>query len=201
MCVERARAGALSALAVLALALAGCRSTPTLAAYQPDPDAPAREPRLELQDLELAMEEWMAGLQASPFVESLGLRTPGIAILRIANDSSQPLDEAVASLITAAEASLQGTGQWRVVENASLMADTATAERLSALGDTMDEATAAALFRAHSLAYVIHGRIGDTASEQAGQLHLRDFLFLRVTELPTRRIVYQARIDVTKQPD
>src|SRR5262245_41484650 len=70
MCVERARAGALSALAVLALALAlaGCRSTPTLAAYQPDPDAPASEPRLEPGDLELALKEWLAGLEASPFV-------------------------------------------------------------------------------------------------------------------------------------
>jgi len=169
------------------------------ASEDPEIDEPALSTRLDRVDLELALAEWNVGLEGSPFVRMLGERKPSIAILRIANDSSEHIGGALDTLLNSAETRLVQSGQWNVVDNTTLSADAIIAERLRGLGDDVDDATIAALGKEFGIEYFINGRVGDTAEKSGDVRRVQYFLFLRVTEVSTKLIRYQASIDITKQ--
>ncbi len=162
-------------------------------------DEPALSTRLDRVDLEMALAEWTFGLDGSPFVKTLGERKPSIAILHIANDSSEHIGGALDTLLNSAETRLVQSGQWNVVDNSTLSADAIIAERLRDLGDDVDDATIAALGKEFGIEYFINGRIGDTAEKSGDLRRVQYYLFLRVTEVATKLIRYQASIDITKQ--
>jgi hypothetical protein len=165
----------------------------------PSIDEPALSTRLDKVDLELALAKWNAGLEDSPFVRSLGERRPSIAILRIANDSSEHISGSLDSLLNSAETRLVESGQWSVVDNSTLSSDAIIAERLRDLGDEVDDATIAALGKEFGIEYFVNGRVSDVAEKSEDVRRVQYQLFLRVTEVATKLIRYQATINITKQ--
>ncbi len=193
---------AIPALLALLVLMPGCRG-PTFTRGSDDPaiDEPALSTRLDKVDLDLALGQWNQGFEAGEFVSGLAQRKPRIAILRIANDSSEHIEGALDNLLGAAETRLVQSGLWNVVDNSRLMADAVIAERLRDLGDAVDDETAAALGKEFGIEYFVNGRVGDTAEKVHDTRRVQYFLFLRVTEVATKRIVYQARVDITKQAE
>ena len=59
--------------------------------------------------------------------------------------------------------------------------------------------TIAALGKEYGIHYFINGRVGDTAEKTSDKRRVQYFLFLRVTEVSTKRIVFQEQVDdITK---
>ena len=187
--VGRARAG-----------LPGCSARRfTRASDDASIDEPGDSPRASTAGTSTS--RWPSGARASRRASSSSGwgAQPSIAILRIANDTSEHIAGALDNLLNAAETQLVQTGRWNVVDNSTLMADAVLAERLRDLGDEVDDATIAALGKEFGIQYFINGRVGDTAEKSDDTRRVQYYLFLRCTEVSTKLIKYQASIDMTKQ--
>jgi PBP1b-binding outer membrane lipoprotein LpoB len=159
---------------------------------------PAVAARFDRVDLELALAEWTLGLEGSGFVQGLQ-EQPVVAVLRIANDTSEDIGAALDTLLQALESRLNQSGRFRVVDHRTLAADASLAERLDELGDELDAATIAELGSEQGIDYFIHGRVSDTTDADDEAHGVRHSLFLRCTEVATGVIRYQAQIDLTGQ--
>ena len=197
----RAVLAATSGVVVLAVSLAagGCGPTFTRASDEPEIDDPAMSTRLDRRDLELALEQWLTGLEASPFMVSLPRDKPTIAILKIANDTSEHIGGALDNLLNSMETKLVNSGVWTVVDNSRLATDANMAERLRQLGDTVDPQTRVALGKEYGIHYFVLGRVGEGVEEVKDTRRVQYFLFLRVTDVATNQIKYQDQVDLTKQ--
>ncbi len=187
-------------VATLMLCLTAC-SSPEYSRGSDDPsiDLPAMSTRLDRADLELALGHWMEGFANSEFVRDVRDETPNIAILRIANDTSEHISSALDNLLNSVETRLVADGGFNVIDNSKLTADALMAERLRDLGDSVDDKTVAALGKEYGIHYFINGRVGDTAEKTNDARRVQYFLFMRVTDVATRRIVFQDEVAVTKK--
>ena len=70
---------------------------------------------------------------------------------------------------------------------------------MRASGDAVDPQTAAALGREYGIHYLVNGRVGDTPEKTDDVRRVQYYLFLRVTEVATLRIMHQTQVDITKQ--
>ncbi|MHC5212342.1 MAG: hypothetical protein ACYTG2_16630 [Planctomycetota bacterium] len=201
MRIRRLTSPALPALALLAgiLAAPACGPTFTRGSDKPEIDDPALSTRLDRRDLELALAEWEVAFRKSPFVESLGLKQPSIAILRINNDTTEHIGDALQNLLNSMETRLVESGLWTVVDHSTLSRDANMAERLRQLGDTVDPETRVALGKEYGIHYFINGRVGDTAEKTGDTRRVQYYLFLRVTDVATNVIRFQKQVDITKQ--
>src|SRR5262245_48455551 len=187
-------------LALGALLLAGCGPTFTRGSDDPTIDEPPMSTRLDRKDLDLALEQWITGFQASPFMVTLTRDPkPSIAILKIANDTSEHIGGALDNLLSEMETKLVDSGGWTVVDNSSLSTDANMAERLRQLGDTVDPETRVALGKEYGIHYFVNGRVGETTEEVSDTKRVQYYLFLRVTDVATNVIRYQDQVDITKQ--
>jgi hypothetical protein len=201
---RRKHVPALPVLSVLAgvaalLVLPACGPTFTRGSDKPQIDDPALSTRLDRRDLELALAQWEVAFRQSPFVESLGLKQPSIAILRINNDTTEHIGDALSNLLNSMETKLVESGLWTVVDHSTLSRDANMAERLRQLGDTVDPATRVALGKEYGIHYFINGRVGDTAEKTGDTRRVQYYLFLRVTDVATNVIKFQKQVDITKQ--
>ncbi len=184
----------------LILLLSACSGPEyTRASEDPEIEEPALSTRLDRVDLELALEEWVDELNGSAFVATLAPRKPSIAILHIQNDTSEHISGALDNLLSAAETDLVQSGRWNVVDNTTLTRDAVLAERLRDSGDAVDPGTAAALGEEYGIEYFVNGRVGDTAEKTDDVRRVQYYLFLRVTEVATMRVMHQTSVDITKQ--
>ncbi len=188
------------ALAVLALAL-GCDATFTRSADDPSIDEPALSTRFDRADLDRAVAEWWVGFRDSPFVSGLGLKRPSIAVLNIANDTSEHIGGALDNLLNMVETRLVNSEQFSVVDHTALTRDANLAERLRQLGDAVDPDTRVALGKEFGIAYFVNGRVGETAEKHGDVRRVQYYLFLRVTDVSTNLVKYQWQVDLTKQQD
>lgn len=182
-----------------ALLAAGCGPTFTRGSDDPTIDDPAMSTGLDRRDLELALEQWVTGFEASPFVVSLPRDKPKIAILKIANDTSEHIGGMLDNLLSAMETRLVETGAWTVVDNSRLTTDANMAERLRQLGDTVDPETRVELGKEYGIHFFVNGRVGERVEEVEDTRRVQYFLFLRVTDVATNVIRYQDQVDLTKQ--
>ncbi len=189
-------------LMTLAL-LPACDPTFTRASDDPSIDEAALSTRLDRTDLDLALDNWLAGFEASPFYRraTTGDARPNIAILRIANDTSEHIGSALDNLLNSAETHLVQSERFKVVDNTLITRDAIMAERLRNLGDSVDPETIAALGREYGIHYFVNGRVGDTAEKSGDTKRVQYYLFMRVTDVATGIIEYQHQIDITKQLD
>jgi len=165
----------------------------------PSIDEEALSTRLDRSDLQLALDQWWEKFKKSPFVEGLGNEQPNIAILRISNDTSEHVSGALDNLLNSVETKLVNMNQWNVIDNSVLTADGVMAERLRNVSDAVDPETIAALGKEYGIHYFINGRVGDTAEKTSDKRRVQYYLFLRVTDVATKRIVFQEQIDdITK---
>ena len=170
----------------------------TRASDDPSIEEPPLSTRLDRKDLDLAFTQWEQGLQGSSFVRGLS-RTPSIAILSIRNDTSEHIGGALDNLLSTAETQLVNSGDWNVVETARFVQDAVLAERLRDMGDAVDPATAAALGKEFGIEYFVAGRVGDTTEKSEDVRRVQYYLFLKVIDVSTMLVKYQARVDITKQ--
>lgn len=200
MCARSWRYPRILGLALAAAGgLAGCGPTFTRGSDEPEIDEPAMSVGLDRKDLDLALEQWVTGFEASPFVVTLPRDKPSIAILKISNDTSEHVGGMLDNLLSAAETKLVDSGAWTVIDNARLSTDANMAERLRQLGDTVDPETRVALGKEYGIHYFINGRVGESNEEVEDTRRVQYFLFLRVTDVATNQIRYQKQIDITKQ--
>ena len=183
----------------LGLAASGCGPTFTRGSDDPTIDDPAMSTGLDRRDLELALEQWVTGFEASPFMVTLPRDKPPIAILKIANDTSEHIGGMLDNLLNAMETKLVDSGAWTVVDNSRLSTDANMAERLRQLGDTVDPETRVALGKEYGIHYFVNGRVGERVEEVEDTRRVQYFLFLRVTDVETNVIRYQKQVDITKQ--
>jgi len=169
------------------------------ASEEPEIEDPALSTRLDRRDLELALQQWVDELNGSAFAGTLAPRKPTIAILHIQNDTSEHISGALDNLLSAAETDLVQSGKWDVVDNTTLTSDAVLAERLRDSGDAVDQQTVAALGREFGIEYFVNGRVGDTSEKSNDVRRVQYYLFLRVTEVSTLRVMHQTRVDITKQ--
>lgn len=189
------RVALLAALLVLSLACSG----PSYQRGSDDPsiDKAAMSTRLDRADLELALDKWYAAFQESGFVRDLGPGNPSISVLEIANDTSEHIGSALRNLITSVETDLVNNGRFAVISNDQIATSAILKERLR--GDSVDADTMAALGKEFGVLYFVHGRVGETTEKTEDARRVQYYLFLKVTEVETRRNVFQKQIDITKQ--
>jgi hypothetical protein len=180
-------------------AAAACDPTFTRGSDEPEIDDPAMSTGLDRRDLELALEQWVTGFEASPFMVTLPRDKPPIAILKIANDTSEHIGGMLDNLLNSMETKLVDSGAWTVVDNTHLSTDANMAERLRQLGDTVDPETRVALGKEYGIHYFVNGRVGESNEEVGDTRRVQYFLFLRVTDVETNVIKYQDQVDLTKQ--
>jgi len=183
----------------LALAASGCGPTFTRGSDKPEIDDPAMSIGLDRKDLEVALDQWVTGFEASPFVVTLPRDKPSIAILKIANDTSEHISGMLDNLLNAMETKLVDSGAWTVVDNSRLTTDANMAERLRQLGDTVDPETRVQLGKEYGIHYFVVGRVGEQVEEVEDTRRVQYFLFLRVVDVATNVIRYQDQVDLTKQ--
>ena len=201
MSAERLRTVALIAAAALSGgALSACGGPEySRASEEPEIEEPAMSTRLDRVDLELALSQWVDELDGSAFAATLPPRKPSIAILHIANDTSEHISGALDNLLSEAETDLVQSGKWNVVDNTTLTRDAVLAERLRDSGDAVDAATVAALGKEYGIEYFVNGRVGDTTEKNDDVRRVQYYLFLRVTEVATMRVMHQTSVPITKQ--
>jgi len=170
----------------------------TRASDDPSIEDPAFSVRLDRKDLDLAFAEWEQGFNGSAFVRGLS-RTPSLAILPMRNDTSEHIGGALDNLLSTAETQLVNGGRFHVVETAQFVRDAVLAERLRAMGDAVDPATVAALGKEYGIEYFVTGRVGDTTEKFEDGRRVQYYLFLKVIDVSTMLVRYQARVDITKQ--
>ena len=186
--------------ALLLLALAACSGPEYSRSYEePEIEEPALSTRLDRKDLELALSRWVDELNGSAFVATLAPRKPSLAILHIQNDTSEHIAGALDNLLSSAETDLVQSGRWNVIDNTTLMRDAVLAERLRDAGDAVDPETVAALGKEYGIEYFVNGRVGDTTEKNDDVRRVQYYLFVRVTEVATLRVMHQTRVDITKQ--
>jgi len=193
----------LSMLLLTFALLPACDPTFTRASEDPSIDDAALSTRLDRTDLDEALEAWLAGFESSSFyrLATGGEAKPNIAILRIANDTSEHIGSALDNLLNSAETQLVQSGRFKVIDNTTITRDAIMAERLRNLGDSVDPETIAALGKEYGIHYFVNGRVGDTAEKTGDTKRVQYYLFMRVTDVATGVIEYQHQIDITKQLD
>lgn len=193
------RAGLLALLLTPLLTLATGCGGPKIQRGTDDPsiDLAAMSTRLDRVDLEQALDTWYAGFAGSGFVKNAAAGERSISVLAISNETSEHIGSSLANLITSVETHLVNDGVFAVVSNDQIAKDAILAERLR--GDSVDPETMAALGLEYGVHYFVHGRVGESAEKTSDARRVQYFLFLKVTEVETRRIVFQQQIDITKQ--
>lgn len=180
--------------------LAAC-SSPTIQRGSDDPqiDEAALSTRLDRVDLDRALDQWYEQFRASKFALDVPADNRRLAVLEIDNDTSEFIGSALRNLIEAVETEIVNDGVFDVLSNDEIARDAIMQERLRSLGDTVDPETVAALGRELGVHYFVHGRVGETAEKTRDKKRIQYFLFLKVTEVATTRIVFQQSIPITKQ--
>jgi hypothetical protein len=179
------------------LALAACGPTFERASDDPSIDDPAMSTRLDRVDLELALADWLDYFDASGFVKNLDATERTISVLEISNDTTEHIGSSLRNLITSVETELVNDGHFDVVSNDDIVASAIAKERMR--GDLVNPDTMAALGQELGVHYFVHGRVGDNAEKTDDARRVQYFLFLKVTEVATKRTVFQKQIDITKQ--
>jgi hypothetical protein len=174
-------------------------SGPTVQRGTDDPsiDQAAMSTKLDRADLEHAMDTWLTAFNDSGFVHNLSTTNRIISVLEISNETSEHIGSSLRTLITSVETKLVNGGVFDVVSNDDVLKSAILAERKRY--DMVDPDTMAALGRELGVNYFVHGRVGDNTEKLQDARRVQYTLFLKVTEVATRRTVFQEQIDITKQ--
>lgn len=185
-------------VALLLLSLV-CACGPTFERASDDPsiDEPAMSTKLDRADLELALQQWYEEFDASAFVgaDDGSLRT--ISVLEVENRTSEHISSGLAALIQSVETRLVNSGDFAVVGNDELVKEAIAQQHQD--NDLIDPATMAAVGKRLGVQYFVSGLVGDTTEKTDDTRRVQYYLFLKVTEVETLRIVFQSQIDITKQ--
>ncbi len=165
----------------------------------PDLDAPALSVKLDREDINYLVVQYLASLEASRFwqqeVRSASDR-PYVAILPIRNATSQHIEDQLLTLLSSVETSLVNTGDVRVVDRArqaSLIAEL----DMQHSGD-FDPATIQRMGRQLGVKYYFTGKI-TSVEERLNKLRRVQYsLFMQVLEVETGLVEVQNEVTRSK---
>jgi hypothetical protein len=165
----------------------------------PDLDAPALSVKLDREDINYLVADYLKALSASRFWTGKVQKAdrPLVAIWPITNETSQHIDDQMATLLSSIETSLVNTGDVRVVDRArqeSLIREIGMQQ-----GAAFDPASAQRLGRQLGVQYFFTGKISSVDEKLSGVRRVQYSLFLQVIEIETGIIEFQNEVTRSKQ--
>jgi len=161
----------------------------------PDLDAPALSVKLDREDINYLVKDYLDRLQESRFwretVERGGDR-PLVAIWPIQNDTSQHIEDQLATLLSSIETALVNTGDVRVVDRARQQA--LIAEIQGQQGGAFDPASAQKIGRQLGVRYFFTGKIASVDERLNNLRRVQYSLFLQILEVETGLIEFQNEV-------
>ena len=185
---------ALAALGCVPQAIRGGEGT-----ANPDLDAPALSIKLDREDINYLVADYLKALEGSRFwkseVEDAGSRTL-VAIWPITNETSQHIDDQMATLLSSIETALVNTGDVRVVDRARQQA--LVREVGMQHGSAYDPASAQRMGQQLGVKYFFTGKISSVDEKLAKLRRIQYSLFLQVIEIETGIIEFQNEVTRSK---
>ena len=165
----------------------------------PDLDAPALSVKLDREDINYLVADYLKALEGSRFwkadVESAGDR-PLVAIWPIQNATSQHIDDQLLTLLSSIETALVNTGDVRVVDRARQEA--LKKEVGLQLTADYDPSTAQKMGKQLGVKYFFTGKITSVEERLNKLKRVQYSLFLQVLEIETGLIEFQNEVTRTK---
>ncbi len=195
----RARTAWVGCLSLVALACAPQAMRGGEGTANPDLDAPALSIKLDREDINYLVADYLKALEDSRFwkseVEDAGNRTL-VAIWPITNETSQHIDDQMATLLSSIETALVNTGDVRVVDRARQEA--LVREVGIQRGSAYDPASAQRMGRQLGVKYFFTGKISSVDEKLAKMRRIQYSLFLQVIEIETGIIEFQNEVTRSK---
>ncbi len=165
----------------------------------PDLDAPALSVKLDREDINYLVADYLKALEGSRFwkseVESAGDR-PLVAIWPIQNATSQHIDDQLLTLLSSIETALVNTGDVRVVDRARQEA--LRSEIGIQQSADYDPATAQKMGKQLGVKYFFTGKITSVEERMNKLKRVQYSLFLQVLEIETGLIEFQNEVTRSK---
>jgi len=165
----------------------------------PDLDAPALSIKLDREDINYLVADYLAALEGSRFwqvdVEKAS-RRPLVAIWPITNETTQHIEDQMATLLSSIETALVNTGDVRVVDRARQ--DALVREVGLQQGAAFNPASAQRLGQQLGVQYFFTGKISSVDEKLSGLRRIQYSLFLQVIEIETGIIEFQSEVTRSK---
>lgn len=166
---------------------------------RPDMDRPAMSVTLDRDDITYLVNEYLKGLEASPFWQRTvrgAPKEPVVAIWPIQNATTQHLDDQMLTLLSSIETTLVNTNSVVVVDRSRQMelADEIGIQH----GAAFDPRSAQRLGRQLGAKYFFTGKITSVDERLNDMRRLQYSLFLQVIEIETGVIKFQNEVTRSK---
>jgi TolB-like protein len=165
----------------------------------PDLDAPAMSVKLDREDINYLVADYLKALESSRFwqaeVRAAGDR-PLVAIWPIQNATSQHIEDQLLTLLSSIETSLVNTGDVRVVDRARQEA--LRKEIGIQQSADYDPSTAQRMGRQLGVKYFFTGKITSVEERMNKMKRVQYSLFLQVLEIETGLIEFQNEVTRSK---
>ena len=163
----------------------------------PDIDRAAMSTGLDRTDLEKCVDEWYEEFLTSRVMREASPSNPtSISVLQIRNNTSERISGAMENMISSIETKLVNDGVFDVIEKDTWIADEVVREIAS--GPAVNPSTAARAGLRLGVKHLIYGDVGETAEKTADRKRVQYYVFLKVVEVETAKIVFQQQINRTK---
>jgi len=185
------------------VALSGCAATASRGGEgtaNPDMDVPALSVKLDREDINYLVAEYLGRLEASRFwkqdVEQAAER-PHVAILPIQNATSQHIEDQLLTLLSSVETTLVNSGDVRVVDRARQAALLAELDMQHT--SDFDPATIQRMGRQLGVKYYFTGKITSVEERLNKVRRVQYSLFMQVLEIETGLIEFQNEVTRSKR--
>lgn len=181
----------------------GAADKPAVDRHEADATDEAVGTVLDRRDLEQMLHENMASLQSSALAKRWEAEDgPGVAVLYMRNDTSQPIDSILDALIVDVETSLKNTGDVHVLRRDSSrpISSEALEEWEKQPSDGFD-ASQVPRDESGAARYFVTGSVYSVDERRGGQRVLKYILFMRALDVETGDILWEDNAAVTKAAD
>ena len=165
----------------------------------PDLDAPALSVKLDREDINYLVADYLAALERSRFwqadVEKVASR-PLVAVWPITNETTQHIEDQMSTLLSSIETALVNTGDVRVVDRARQEA--LVREIGLQQGTAFNPASAQRFGQQLGVQYFFTGKISSVDEKLSGLRRIQYSLFLQVIEIETGIIEFQNEVTRSK---
>jgi TolB-like protein len=164
----------------------------------PDLDAPALSIKLDREDINYLVADYLKALEGSRFWREVveAQDRPLVAIWPITNETTQHIDDQMATLLSSIETALVNTGDVKVVDRARQEA--LVREIGMQQGAAFNPASAQRMGRQLGVQYFFTGKISSVDEKLSGFRRIQYSLFLQVIQIETGIIEFQNEVTRSK---
>jgi TolB-like protein len=195
---SHARHGALGLLLLCTLACAPQAMRGGEGTANPDLDRPALSVKLDREDINYLVADYLKHLEPSRFWTGVvaGADRPLVAIWPITNETSQHIDDQMATLLSSIETALVNTGDVRVVDRSRQEA--LVREIGMQQGAAFNAGSAQKLGEQLGVQYFFTGKISSVDEKLSKMRRIQYSLFLQVVAIETGIIEFQNEVTRSK---